>query len=173
MSGYPDRAALLAALADEFMANGCAWPHPGWLPVGCRSLRAAAYPDSGKPREVRFTAEWPGITLVCSRQWGRQALPFPARLPDHAVTSPVLLTGPSCFLRQSRHTGIGTNITDCPVIIGTGAIVTASGERAGSVPSPIAWSTQGQHFMVTPGPSSSAGLPSRSGSSPTRSHCPG
>jgi hypothetical protein len=60
-----DRAAQLARIADAFMANGCAFcTHV--LPPGMRRLRAEAYPP-GQPREIRFAAEWPRITIVCSR----------------------------------------------------------------------------------------------------------
>ena len=69
-----DRAALLAAIADKFIANDCRglpFPHDGM-----RALRAEEYPHPpGTPYELRFSASWPDITIVCSR-------PLPVRLGD-------------------------------------------------------------------------------------------
>lgn len=59
-----DRAELLAGLADNYMKYG--WWGGIDLPEGCRRLNAETWPHE-EPREIRFTAEWPGITLVCSR----------------------------------------------------------------------------------------------------------
>ena len=63
-----DRAALLGKIADEFMA-GRSMPLPGYpnWPEGARSLNAESWPRDD-PREIRFKAEWPGITIVCSRR---------------------------------------------------------------------------------------------------------
>ncbi len=56
------RAALLAGLADEFMASG----RTPELPARCLGFRASLYPP-GEPREVHFAVTWPDITLVCVR----------------------------------------------------------------------------------------------------------
>ena len=58
-----DRAAILAELADQCMETG-RLPYP--MPAGCVALSATAWPPEA-PREIRFSAAWPGITLVCSR----------------------------------------------------------------------------------------------------------
>ena len=64
-----DRAAQLAAIADEFIAHGCkGLPFPWDVGGGMRSLMAEMYPPPpGTPSELRFAAEWPDITIVCSR----------------------------------------------------------------------------------------------------------
>ena len=60
-----DRAVILSRIADAYMAYGAMpWPLPG----GCRSLTFKYYPpQAAEPTEIRFAAEWPGITIVCSR----------------------------------------------------------------------------------------------------------
>jgi hypothetical protein len=60
-----DRAAILAGIADEAMANGGRLPFL-WDFPGMTGLRAETYPQE-HPREIRFAADWPGITLTCSR----------------------------------------------------------------------------------------------------------
>ena len=63
-----DRSAILARIADEFMEKGrlpLMPGYPGW-PDGCRRLMAETHPHED-PREIRFVAEWPGITLIAAR----------------------------------------------------------------------------------------------------------
>jgi hypothetical protein len=63
-----DRAAILARIADDFMENGLLMLTDELAAGGMRSLRAEIWPEHpAMPQEVRFAAEWPGITLVCSR----------------------------------------------------------------------------------------------------------
>jgi hypothetical protein len=62
------RAKILAAMADKFMAAGCL---PASLPAGCSGFRVQLHPEPpAEPREVHFSAAWPGITLVCRRPLG-------------------------------------------------------------------------------------------------------
>lgn len=52
-------------MADDFMGNGGVVPA---LAPGCTGFSAALWPTTpSEPREVRFSADWPGITLVCLR----------------------------------------------------------------------------------------------------------
>jgi len=60
-----DRAALLARIADECMANGGRLPFVRDFP-GMTGLRTESYPHE-QPREIHFAAEWPDVTLVCTR----------------------------------------------------------------------------------------------------------
>ena len=81
-----DRSALLARIADEYMANGA-------LPLavpGVESLMAETHPHD-HPREIRFTATWPdgsraeevrllvGYSLLGGLH--REPSPKPSRLP--------------------------------------------------------------------------------------------
>ncbi len=70
-----DRAALLGKIADEYMA-GRMMPMPGYpnWPEGARSLHAEAWPHE-QPREIHFKAEWPDITIVCSRNLTSAGMP--------------------------------------------------------------------------------------------------
>ncbi len=61
-----DRAAVLARVADECMANGGTLPVG--LPDGCISVSASLWPEAPHdPVEVHFSMTWPGVTLVCRR----------------------------------------------------------------------------------------------------------
>jgi hypothetical protein len=61
------------------MAKGSVLPFG--LPDGMTALRAEAWPPHpGETQEIRFSADWPGITLVCSRPLARlltRGLPTP------------------------------------------------------------------------------------------------
>jgi hypothetical protein len=61
-----DRAGLLARIADDFMENGGSIPSR--LPPACTGFHASLWPEApADPYEIRFSAAWPGIVLVCSR----------------------------------------------------------------------------------------------------------
>lgn len=78
-----DRAALLSRIADEAMANGGRLPF-AWDFPDVTGLRAETYPHE-QPREIRFAADWPGITLVCARSLAGYSLEGGLhRVPDGA-----------------------------------------------------------------------------------------
>jgi len=62
-----DRADVLARIADAFMRTG-RLPFLPDIDPEALGLSAETWPSHpGQPREVRFSADWPGITLACSR----------------------------------------------------------------------------------------------------------
>jgi hypothetical protein len=65
-----DRAAQLGQMADAYMANRA---HPGTgppvppMPAGATAITVSLWPAE-QPAEIRFAADWPGLTIVTKRR---------------------------------------------------------------------------------------------------------
>ncbi len=87
-----DRASLLAHIADGHIADPL-MTGKRMRDAGITALRIKAWPPwPAEPQELRFAADWPGLTLVCSRSLAGRG--SPAGRPVDVDLRPTPLPGP-------------------------------------------------------------------------------